>query len=208
MAYFYFTKSKKMKIILVSVLMALISFTGYSQDRKLDLSYSMGAYSTPYYDMAQRGLSYAVDFDYLLSNGWYISSGFTIADFDYYEPPWVENPSITVVQEDGTNGTVYARHINLKVKKDLFAADRYNVRVGLGFSVLTQSREYPLVDVFGPGSVRRQESSFTTLAFPLSVEPFYVLADRWRVGIRAELYVEPDFPLMGYNVGPQIRLRL
>lgn len=46
------------------------------------------------------------------------------------------------------------------------------------------------------------------LAFFVSIEPFHVIADRFRVGVKAEFYVEPDFPSMEYNLGPQIRIRL
>ena len=46
--------------------MMVVSYCGYGQDRKLDVSFSMGAYSTPYYQKAQVGLYYAANFDYLL----------------------------------------------------------------------------------------------------------------------------------------------
>ena len=189
-------------------LMMVVSYCGYGQERKLDVSYSMGGYITPYYDEAQIGLYYSADFDYLLKNGWYISSGFTLATFNYYEPPRVDNPSVIVIRDDGTNATTMDRHINVKVKKDLLSKENFNIRVGLGFSILTEIKNYPLSDVFGPGSFTTGETAFTTLAFPVSVEPFYVIADRFRVGVKAELYIEPDFPILGYNLGPQIRIRL
>lgn len=188
--------------------MLVVSYCGYGQDRKLDVSFSMGGYSTPYYEKAQIGLYYSADFDYLLNNGWYISSGFNLATFDYYEPPRVDNPSVVVIRDDGTNGTIRDRQINVKVKKDLLNKEKYNIRAGLGFSILTEISEYPLSDVFGPGSFTTGQSEFTTLAFPVSIEPYYVIADRFRVGIKAEVYVEPDFPLLGYNLGPQIRIRI
>lgn len=197
-----------MKKTLLLLMTIAISYCGYGQDRKLDISFSMGGYSTPYYDKAQIGLHYSANFDYLLKNGWYISSGFTLATFNYYEPPRVENPSVIVIRDDGTNATTRDRHINVKVKKDLLIKENYNIRVGLGFSILTEIRDYPLADVFGPGSFTTGNTGFTTLAFPVSVEPFYVIADRFRVGAKAEVYIEPDFPLLGYNLGPQIRIRL
>ena len=189
-------------------MMLTISYCGHGQDRKLDVSFSMGAYSTLYYEEAQIGLYYSADFDYLLNNGWYISSGFNLATFNYYEPPRVDNPTVVVIRDDGTNGTIRDRQINVKVKKDLLNKEKYNIRIGLGFSILTEIREYPLSDVFGPGSFTTGQSEFTTLAFPVSVEPHYVIADRFRVGVKAEVYIEPDFPLLGYNVGPQIRIRI
>ena len=200
-------KKRKMKKVLVGLLM-LVSYCGYGQERRLDVSYSMGGYTTPYYDEAEIGLSYSADFDYLLNNNWYISLGFTLASFDYFEPPIILEPDIIVVYGDGRNGTVRDRIINLKVKKDLLKKEKYNVRVGLGFSILTEIRDYALTGVPNPGSFSNFDSAFTSLAFPVSVEPFYVIADRFRVGLKAELYVQPDFPILGYNLGPQIRIRL
>ncbi len=188
--------------------MFIISYCGYGQVRKLDISFSMGGYSTPYYEKAQVGLYYSADFDYLLNNGWYLSSGFNLVTFDYYEPPRVDNPSVVVKGKNGTNAITKDRQINVKVKKDLLNKEKYNIRVGLGFSILTEIQEYPLSDVFGPGSFTTGQTEFTTLAFPVSVEPYYVIANRFRIGVKAEVYVEPDFPLMGYNLGPQVRIRI
>lgn len=198
---------KKMKVIIVSLLI-VISYYAYGQERKLDVSFSMGGYTTPYYNKAQIGLNYSADFDYLLNNGWYISSGFNLATFNYYEPPRVDNPTVIVREKNGTNAITKNRQINVKLKKDLLNKENYNIRVGLGFSILTEIQEYPLSDVFGPGTFTTGQSEFTSLAFPVSIEPFYVIFDTFRVGVKAEVYLQPDFPLLGYNVGPQIRIRI
>lgn len=55
-------QKEKMKKFLVGLMM-VVSYCGYGQDRKLDVSFSTGSYSTPYYQKAQIGLYYAADFD-------------------------------------------------------------------------------------------------------------------------------------------------
>lgn len=192
-------------------LLFVLSFFGPAlcQERSFDVAVSAGFYSTPGFDKAQTGRNYSAEFDYHLKKGWIISSAFNFGKFRYFESGLSNAPDATVYQ-DGTNAEVSDRQVSVKVKKDLFRGGDFNVRVGTGLAILTETKTYPYRFLnsgagYGYGYI---QSTFSDLAFPVSVEPYYRVYSRFYLGLKAEMYIEPDFPLMGFSFGPQIRVRL
>jgi hypothetical protein len=197
----------KMKNRILLVWLLLLSGVSLAQEKRFDVALNLGVYTTPKFETAQTGRSYSADFDYQFKKGWIISSSFTFGRFRYFESSLSNEPNASMHQ-DGTNAQVEDQLVNVKLKKELFGAGDFSLRVGTGFSVFTQTRTYPFANKYGQGSLSFEQSTFTSLAFPVSVEPHYRIASWISLGCKAEMYIEPDFPVMGFNIGPQLRVKL
>jgi hypothetical protein len=193
----------------ILLLAGLLSLPGsmLAQEKRFDIALNLGIYSTPKFDKAQTGRNYSADFDYHFKNGWIISSGFNFGHFRYFESSLSNEPNASLHQ-DGTNAEVTDQQVSVKLKRELFKSDDFSLRVGTGFSILTETKTYPFANKYGQGSLSHEQSTFTALAFPVSVESHYRISSWMSLGVKAEMYIEPDFPVMGFNIGPQLRVQL
>jgi hypothetical protein len=197
----------KMKNILLLVCLLSLSGTMLAQEKQFDIALNLGVYSTPKFKKAQTGRNYSADFDYHFKNGWTIGSGFNFGHFRYFESTLSNEPNSSLYQ-DGTNARITDQQVSVKLKKDLLKDGDFSLRVGTGITILTETKSYPFANKYGQGSLSHEESTFTDLAFPISVEPHYRISSWLSLGLKAEMYIEPDFPLMGFNIGPQLRVKL
>ena len=193
----------------ILLLLGLLPLSGVmlAQEKRFDIALNLGVYSTPKFDKAQIGRNYSADFDYHFKNGWIISSGFNFGHFRYFESSLSNEPNSNLYQ-DGTNAKVTDQQVSVKLKKDLFRGGDFSLLVGAGLSILTETKTYPFANKYGQGSLSYEQSTFTDLAFPISVEPHYRISSWMLLGLKAEMYIEPDFPVMGFNFGPQLRVKL
>jgi len=173
-----------------------------AQEKAYDIALSYGAYTSPSFKQNTARNYFSADFDYHLSKRWTVSSGFMTGQFNYYDANHANTPigSSTV-----TNARGFQLHGYAMAKYSLISTNRFAFQVGVGAGFFNQRLEYPYQDA---QSSYITQSSFTDLAFPVSVEAYYLVNRKVGIGIKAGGYIEPDFPIVGAHIGPQIRVRL
>ena len=100
--------------------------------------------------------------------------------FNYYDDTRSNNPTSIMYPQNNTNAKGAELHGYVMVKYSIVKTDQFNL----------------------------MDSSFTDLEFSVSVEAYYLFNKRVGVGIKVGGYIEPDFPMVGAHIGPQIRVRL
>lgn len=176
-----------------------------AQEKAYDIALSYGAYTSPSFNQHSHRDYFSADFEYHLSKRWTVSSGLMMGYFNYYDNTRSNNPGGVIFNRDNTNARATELHGYAMAKYSLINSKQFTLQVGVGAGFFNQSLEYPYQDAQG-GGIRY--TSFTDLAFPLSLEAFYLFSNRLGVGLKAGGYIEPDFPLVGTHIGPQLRLRL
>ncbi len=73
-----------MKSYILTILTTIISITSYGQDKKdLNVSFSSGLLTSPYYNNVRKGGYYSFDMDYYFRQRHILSSNFTSGGHDY-----------------------------------------------------------------------------------------------------------------------------
>ena len=198
-----------MKIFL-SALLCCSTLAVSAQQKSFDVAVSYGAYNSPSFNQTRAKEYFAADFDYHASKRWTISSGFVTGHFNYYDDTRSNAPTAILYTNDNTNARGYELHGYGMIKYAIISTDRFTLQAGLGVGFLNQRVEYPYREssATGTGSIYMNQNSFTALEFPVSAEAYYLFGNRFGIGLKAGGFVEPDFPLVGLHVGPQIRIRL
>ncbi|GAB2600119.1 hypothetical protein [Spirosoma areae] len=128
--------------------------------------------------------------------------------FNYFDNTRSNAPTAILYTNDKTNAPGYELHGYAMAKYSVVNANRFSLQIGAGAGFFNQRLQYPFRDDSGAGSIYLTDSSFTDLAFPVSVEFYYLLRNWVSIGVKAGGFIEPDFPIVGAHVGPQLRLRL
>jgi hypothetical protein len=176
------------------------------QQSSYDIAVSLGAYNSPSFKQADGKKYFSADFDYHLPRRFTISSGFKIGRFAYYDDVRSNDPT-SVWGANNTNAQGEELHAYAMVKYMLVNLNGFTLQAGTGIGLLNQKLEYPFTNTPGIGSFTEQ-ASFTDLEFPVSLEGYYLFRNRFGVGFKAGGFVEPDFPIVGIYIGPQLRIRL
>jgi len=194
--------------IFFSTLLCISTLACFAQQKSFDIAVSYGAYNSPSFNQTRAKEHFAADFDYHASKRWTVSSGFVTGRFNYYDNTRPNAPTAILYTNDNTNARGYELHAYGMVKYRIISTDRFTLQAGAGIGLLNQRLEYPYREGSGTGSVYMNQSSFTDLEFPVSAEAYYLLGNRVGVGLKAGGFIEPDFPIVGLHIGPQIRIRL
>jgi hypothetical protein len=191
-----------------STLLCITSLSVFAQQKTYDVAISYGAYNSPSFDQNRTKDYFAADFDYHLSKRWTVSSGFMTGRFNYYDNTRSNAPTAILYTNDNTNARGYELHGYAMAKYSVVNTSQFTLQIGIGAGFFNQRLQYPFRDDSGAGAIYLTNSSFTDLEFPVSLEAYYLLGSRVGIGVRAGGYIEPDFPIVGTHVGPQIRVRL
>ena len=108
---------------------------------------------------------------------------------------------------DNTNALGEELHAYAMAKYRFIEWKGFSVQAGAGIGLLNQQLDYPYSH--NPGiSNTTEKASFTDIEFPVSLEAYYLFRKRFGIGFKAGGFIEPDFPIVGIYIGPQLRIRL
>lgn len=188
------------------VIMLISPVLVQAQQRSYDIAVSYGVYNSPDFKNSNPKKYFSADFDYHLSRRLTISSGFKIGRFAYYDDVRSNDP-LSVITIDNTNALGEELHAYALVKYKIVEVKGFALQTGVGVGLLNQQLDYPYS--YNPGiSSSTQSASFTDLEFPVSLEGYYLFRNRLGIGFKAGGFIEPDFPIVGIYIGPQLRIRL
>lgn len=151
----------------------------------------------------------AADFDYHIVKRWTISTGFLSGQFLYFED-WRSN---AFDYNDYTNAEGYESHAYLTGSYSLVHNQKFSLQAGTGVGLYTQRLKYTYAapsSWSGPRDLPyfTAEESFSIVEVPVKIEAYYMVASRVGLGLRAGTFLQPNRPLSGSYVGPQVRVRL
>jgi len=191
------------QIFTLLVTTCVCGFVSGQEKKDLTLTFSAGALNSPYYDNARSETFYGFDFNYYLTNRTILATSYFAGKHRYYESD-LSNTNY-LLSDDGTNAEAMYNVFSLQVKYKVASTERFSVIPGVGVGLMTHTREYP----YRIGTSESfQTSSWTDLAFPVSLELNYKLSKRWTAGIMGGLLIEPDFPILALHAGPQLAYHL
>ena len=197
-----------MKTILFTIL-CISPLVGLPQVKTYEAALSYGAFTSPSFKHQKAQNYFSADFDYHLSGRWTVSSGFMTGQFSYFDDIRSNDPIGIVYPQDGTNARGYQLYGYGMAKYSIVKTEAFVLQVGAGIGFFNQRLEYPYRETYSTGSsIYFAQSSFTDLALPISLEAYYLFNKRIGVGLKVGGYIEPDFPLVGAHIGPQVRVRL
>jgi hypothetical protein len=187
----------------------ITSFALHAQDKSFDIGISYGAYWSPSFPQSTRDEYYAADFEYHLSTRWSVASGYSFGRFRYYDDVRSNAPNGVIYTRDNTNAQGFDTRAYALLKYALVTSGRFNLQLGAGVGRFSQRLRYP----YRVGSALTDpiiflERTRADIEFPVSLDAYYLLTNRLGVGLKGNLFVSPDFPLAGWQIGPQLRVRL
>ncbi|CCH01101.1 hypothetical protein FAES_3092 [Fibrella aestuarina BUZ 2] len=197
-----------MKTILFACLL-LAPLSALAQEQAYEVAVSYGAFTSPSFNQQKARDYFSADFDYHLSRRWTIASGFMTGRFNYFDNTRSNDPTGILYGPDGTNARGYELYGYGMAKYALVKTSGFTLQLGAGIGFFNQRLTYPYRATYATGSsLYTEESSFTDLALPVTLEAYYVFNQRIGLGLKAGGYIEPDFPVVGAHIGPQLRVRL
>jgi hypothetical protein len=189
------------KQFVLSFLSALLFFSAPGQERKdLTLSVAGGKLFSPYYQNNTSGRFFGFDFDYTLAKRHVLSVNYTDGEHRYYDKVHASG-SATTINADRTNAEATYHTFSVLYKYKFLSTPTVSGDIGAGAGLMAHSQRYP----FSTGiSVYYQQSVWTDLVFPVRLEVEYRLSKRVNAGVIGGFFIQPDFPVLAYHVGPRI----
>ena len=192
--------------IFTIITLLIFPFFCQAQQRSYDIGVSYGIYNSPSFKNSNARKYFSADFDYHLSTHLTVSSGFKLGRFAYYDDIRSNEPA-SVWRADNTNALGEELHAYAMAKYRFIEWKGFSVQAGAGIGLLNQQLDYPYSH--NPGiSSTTEKASFTDIEFPVSLEAYYLFRKRFGIGFKAGGFIEPDFPIVGIYIGPQLRIRL
>ena len=189
-----------MKQISFALIIVLTTLSSYGQEKKnLVVSIAAGKLTSPYYLESKAGNFFSIDFDYHLSKRHILSANYTDGGHSYYDNVLSTDPSY--IKSDGTNANADYRTFSVLYKYRFLNTKAISAIVGTGAGIMTHSKRYPYAT--NNGSIFN-ESTWSDLVFPVRLEFEYKISKSFRLGLIGGFYVQPDFPVLAYHVGPRI----
>jgi hypothetical protein len=189
------------KQFVLALLSALVFFPALGQERKdLTVSVSGGKLTSPYYANNTAGRFFSFDFDYSLSKRHTLSVSYTDGEHRYYDNVRTTGPGFTI-NSDGTNAEAAYHAFSVRYKYRFFNSHHISGSVGAGAGILTHSRLYPFST---SNSSYYQQSAWTDLIFPVRLEGDYHLSTNFKAGFIGGFFIQPDFPLLAWHIGPRL----
>lgn len=193
--------------MLMKKLSILICFSfflqdGYSQDKKdLVLSFNAGVFNSPYYKKSSEGEFYKAGGEHFLSKNHSLSFDFLGARHFYYDDDIDKNSAVPVTGSGNTNSQALYTIFSISYKYKVINKNKFSVVPGVGAGIMTHSRKYP-ASIPNDGGIRVLTSTLSDLVFPVSLDIQYEVVRNFQIGITSGFFVHPDYPVLGWHVGP------
>lgn len=189
------------KPCVLSFFLGFLFFSALGQQRNdLTLSIAGGKLASPYYQRNRSGRFFSFDFDYSLAKRHSLSVNYTDGSHRYYDN--IHNGGLTgSINADVTNAKASYHTFLVLYKYRFLSTQRLLGAIGAGAGIMTHVQQYP----FSTGnSTYFQQSSWTDLVFTVQVEIAYNLSQSIKAGVIGGFFIQPDFPVLAYHVGPRL----
>ena len=175
-----------------------------AQDKKdLSLSFSAGAFNSPYYKNAHTGGFYNFGAQYHLSKNHSLSFDFLGGRHTYYDDILSDkNAAESYKDIHNTNSKTLYTAFNISYKFRVINKKKLSVFPGAGVGIMTHSRDYPSTKT--NGGITILTTTFSDLVFPVTLDINYEVIQNFQIGATGGFLVHPDFPVLGLHVGPKI----
>lgn len=184
------------------ILFTFLILTSSGQDKKdLAVSFSAGIFNSPYFYKAYPRGFYALAFDYHVSKRSIISANYLAGKHEYYDNILSNAPDSYVVYPQGTNATAEYNIFSVSYKYKIVNTPKFSIVPGIGAGILTLTENYPYTR---GTSTDFNTSSWSDLAFPVTLDINYKLSKHWQLGLTSGFLIEPDFPILALHVGPKL----
>lgn len=201
MNYRIIIKPKFMKKIIIVLIAVLICQSSFSQKKDLRLSISSNVYTSTSYPNVKPGAGFSLDMSYFITDKIFIASHANYGKFRYYDDVLSNAPDHFDL-EDGTNTSAASIHAGLVIGYNIKISNLLNLHAATGVSSYTLMRRYPYQ--FDPDTWSYSHSAWTDLAFPVRIGIESIIWERLSLGLIGGFYIEPDFPIVGWHIGPVI----
>ena len=190
-----------MKKILIGLATVSICLSTFSQKSDMKFSISSNVYTSTDYPNVKSGTGFSFEMRYYITDKIFVSSHANYGKFRYYDDV-LSNSPVHLGIIDGTNTSASGIHAGLLLGYNFKITNLIDLYASTGVSSYTLIRNYPYQ--YSPDSWGLNCSAFTDLAFPviLGIESHFF--ERISIGVIGGFYVEPDFPIVGWHIGPVI----
>ena len=186
-----------MRQVALLFISGLLTITSFAQDKKdLAVSFSAGIFTSPYYYDTKAREYYSVDFDYHITARHILSASFNSGKHSYND----SISSVLPVTENTWNTRASYLTFSILYKYKFLNTEKISANIGAGAGIMTHIRQYLWSPTYGDGS----QSVWTDLTFPVRLDLDYKVSKLLRIGIIGGLFIHPDYPVLGYHVGPRL----
>ncbi len=189
--------------ILLSFLIFFAAASFAQTNKDLSISLSAGILNSPYYTNAKGRPFYNVDFTYHITNRHALSTSFLGGKFFYFDS-LRSNNSVSLSTpgyEKNRNAKMDNFAFSILYKYKIVNGKRVSINTGIGIGLLTEVSLFPYTE---GNSVSFRQSSSTDLVFPLRLDVEYKVSKFFQIGLINGLFINPDFPILGYHTGFRI----
>ncbi len=110
------------------------------------------------------------------------------------------------VYPNGSNADLKTAHLSISAGYSVPIFQKFSVSGQIGISGYIELKTYAAPDYYFKQYAYRYHN-FTSLAFPVKLSVNYAINNKIDIGLIGGCYIEPDYPLIGYHVGPQLNFR-
>ncbi len=199
-----YLKTSIMKRIVFIVFLLTILSSIEAQERSISLGLHTGYYRANDYDKIQPGQDFSTELKFFINERLYISANALYAISRYYESDKSNYPDFSV-DENGTNADLSTIHVGLQIGYRVQFLDIFYVAGQTGISSYTESARFPWQ--YDESTYAYANSAFTDLAFPMQFSLGALLTDHFELALIGGFYIEPDYPIVGLHIGPQLNIK-
>ncbi len=170
----------------------------FGQDKKdLAISLAGGVFSSPYFEKANAKEFYTIGFDYYLSKKHILAVTYLSGRHRYFDNIQSNTPGF--IYDKGTNAIALYRTFSVSYKYKIVDHSKISIVPSVGAGFMTHIRKFP----FAAGNyILPYTSAWTDLVFPVDLDINYKISKHWQLGITGGFQVHPDFPILGWHIGP------
>ncbi len=191
---------RKLSTFLFLVFLFQIAFAQEKKD--LSLSFSAGAFNSPYYKNAHTGGFYNFGAEYHLSKDHSLSFDFLGGRHTYYDDILSDkNVAETYSGIQNTNARTLYTVFTISYKYKFINKNKFSLVPGTGVGIMTHSRNYPSSKENGGTTILT--TSFSDLVFPVTLDINYEVFKNFQIGATSGFLIHPDFPVLGLHIGPK-----
>lgn len=190
--------TKAIFTILVSMTF-LVHLKG-QESKELSVSVSAGFFNSPVYDNATSRGFFRIEMDHHLTSRHILGASY-LAGQHYFYDNVVSNDPLGIFYKHGTYSTAVYRTALLMYKYKVIDNSKFSVISGVGAGTMTHTIEYPYIQ---ETSFTNEQSSWTDLVFPVSLDFNYKISSRWQLGLTGGFFVHPDYPILALHTGPKL----
>ncbi len=187
-----------MKIISLFFFYTILIFSINAQQNHFDIKAGFGSYSTPHKKVVRNNFNVQFEMEYHFKNKFSLAMGTIYGEYIYYQEG---SRRSTLSGIPINNGDELQNNLLLKYK---IIDKKFNLQVGTGFGLINTGN---LEEVQSGSGSTYLHPSILDIGFPISIETYYPLSEKIFLGAKFGSFILPDYPIVGNNLGFQIKYR-